>query len=885
MFATCYTYRQAAWAPDQVVNGGGNTVTFSSTALTGVNRTLGTNFTTTTAGVPSTTRITTNYSFSETDSTNATTWEGLRTSIASPGVSTQGDVISITRIFTNDQFTVASGTSTVLVWETATTFSTRGTVSIFNLYGTSTFLLFNSTFFQNSVSWSWYNKNEPSFGQTSSSSTSGSGLTSTSSSTGTAPPVVSSAIISSVTTVHTAVVNIISTTTTTAVGSQWTVHAGAATQTTAASTITRTLATTTNIACPSTTTISALTPVWWGWSSENGTALVATANTNTDDLPAVMLSAAGEFGLWNFTASAQTTVWPSAPTGVAGSAASVIGSAITNVTFITMDWSTIYTVFGTFSFSTTLAVAIAPFSQAGEEIVSTALNPLSTSIQSITSYSTTTSTQTATFWTPFNSTTVRSSLPTVFPGFVTALVTELNLTPGHDGSFSSSYSLTTLVPGYTTASWAVAIGNGQAITQTAIVSGPGLSVTTTTKSGQWHFDTSCPTLTFTSSSTAGTSTSGISTSSGSTVLSIPGLGNFTHNLFGSPMPLTNPISVVSNSSVVNAPPAAASWQAIPSMQGFSPWTAQSVTYQSISAPTCLPVFALLARESGRIVSFDGFGNPVTTTATGLWALAASALTSVATTTATTTGGGTVTINGTSIAGWTSSTTWKTGASSITASVKFPPNMDETAATIFVTTSTAGGSSSATYAGFTFAGPVTATFMESAGFTSTNIATQSIWSSSTLLIGTNVSTSWGSTTVGNFVTQTANTTSGPILYQFAPGIGGTPKLSTGQATVYACGAALSLFGGAGSTWSSADLNFFQVVVGGTYTTSSSALINLGAGTFAAYTIPGVASLITSPAISMTTQQNRFNSPASAGTGFWLTPDPAMIPNQIRTAGRG
>ena len=116
----------------------------------------------------------------------------------------------------------------------------------------------------------------------------------------------------------------------------------------------------------------------------------------------------------------------------------------------------------------------------------------------------------------------------------------------------------------------------------------------------------------------------------------------------------------------------------------------------------------------------------------------------------------------------------------------------------------------------------------------------------------------------------------------PGAGGFPKITGAAATIYANGAAVSLFSeSAGSTfmWSTADPNFVQIVVGAGFTTTSSATSTAGAGTFTAYTIPGEVSIATSPAISISTAQNKFVPGAPFGTSFWPTPGPVLTPDNV------
>src|ERR1019366_9806630 len=97
------------------------------------------------------------------------------------------------------------------------------------------------------------------------------------------------------------------------------------------------------------TTVTTATPSWWGWLSDIGTVLLATANADAGDLPA-WISGGGPStsALWNYSFGTQTTIWQEAPAGqngpVASSAFSLFGTAAT----ISIGTGTAVTLYGTY---------------------------------------------------------------------------------------------------------------------------------------------------------------------------------------------------------------------------------------------------------------------------------------------------------------------------------------------------------------------------------------------------------------------------------------------------------------------------------------------------------------------------------------------------------
>lgn len=600
-----------------------------------------------------------------------------------------------------------------------------------------------------------------------------------------------------------------------------------------------------------------------------GTGFLASANGFQSDLPAWLIGSAwagGIAGSWNYSFNTGGATYPVLPSATTGPVSTTATSAIAHPASFTLAATTTLTVFGTSSFTTT-SDQPAPFTNTESTSVGvTAQVPLSSPQQTVTTWASFTQTYTTTFTTPYN---------TVISGATTTVVTSQNvggLPSSHNGTRTTVFTLATVVAGYTTAAATLGIGGGAGLVSTMLISGPGLSATTTTLSGLWWYDWSCPTALLSSGNTTSTASSS-STSSPSTTSSTGGTTSsgsptvatgFVQNLFAQPYELIWPVATINTTSAVAPSPAVATvkvWSATPIFQGFSPWSATSLTYQTIQAPAGVSQLSFGAMETGSTGSFSTdstfSGWPVTTTSWGLWGLLAGPHTTTVTTTVTSTtsaspGSTTLTQTWTQVDSWTASNSFSNASSTAVGSIAWPPGMAESAASFSVSTTyttsttaspgTTTASESSTYTGFTFTtAPISSTFAESA--------------------------TWSTQTAVNI-----------------PGVGGTVKLGAGAATIWAINAAISLFWNSMSTWSNADFNLFGIVIGGTATTSSSTTSDLGAGAFRMFTLPGQASMISSPAVSMTTSNTSQIASLGAtgalvpagGTRFWLTPDTRNIP---------
>ena len=605
----------------------------------------------------------------------------------------------------------------------------------------------------------------------------------------------------------------------------------------------------------------------------------------------------------------QTTLWPAQPTATSQATSTANTTAIATATSLSLVTKSTFTLFGTSTFTTSSTATARSVFTNSAGIPSTTPLPIVTISQTVTSYSTTSSTITALFTNSVNTSTTTTSSAAA-ADTLTVLVTGTTFSSTR-GTFLSTITVTTLTSGYTTASMATGSG-GTALTSTTLLTAPQIAATTTTIAITWFYDTSCPTA---------LSTGGSTTTSGSTTLSAGSsystgfagyFENFTQNLFAAPFVQfghgSSLMMLSAGTSTIYAPAAVQVWAPIPSMQGFSPWTATTATFQSISAPAGVTALALLPFATRSILSTNSTGAAVTSTAAGVWGIWANPLTTTFTTTGNTTifttsststitTTATSTLIETSVSRLTFTSSASNASSTNSFTVSLGSNGEHSAATIsqvetFTTTTGTGGSTTASSSssgsgGFTLAGSITSTFCESYGYAGTSqvTGTVSTISNATFSTGTTTSTSnyLTTATVNSTVTFLtswfpANSVSNPTAIA-VPGIGGHPKITGGAATIYANGAAVSLFAGSTFTWSTADPNFVQIVVGSSFTTTSSTTSAAGAGTFTAYTIPGEVSILTSPALSISTAQNRYVPPATFGTSFWPVPAPALTPDSV------
>lgn len=714
--------------------------------------------------------------------------------------------------------------------------------------------------------------------------------------------------------------NISSTSTSTAKRMIWTTAGGSAITTTAAATTTVTHAASESISFVSTFTTTTASPSWFGGNSDQGTVFIAFKNIGTDDLPAWLVASIGTSALWNYSYSTMFTLWQAPPTGFVNAIATQNFTAVsvTNTTFSLATVTTI-TAFGTSSYTTTTSsTAAQTFTQSTGAV--TVPLPLATIQFTLTSYTMFTATITNALMNPANTTTTLAS------GSIVTIFISTSSCISSRGTYQSAVSMTTLGPGYTTASWAYGIGNSTLFSSTTILTASHLSIMTTTLNQTFaRLASSSPTAVVTTTTSAHASTSTLFTyafTGGTSVtpVTVTWLSTMSSTIGGTSEQFTNRVyagtyAVSSNLQMMSttagpiyyAPGSVAWWSPIPFMQGFSPLTNTSVTYQGISAASILNAIPLMALRSGSFVSFDStFGRQITSTAWGVWMLALNP-SETTTTTTYTSAGSTLTSTYTEIAflTWSYTSTASTGTqsgSSASILLGIPSNGDQAGATVYQTISSTGTatttgsptstitSSSATASdagGITYSNPITNTFVESYAYTSTDSITAyiSVLGQITFVSGTASTVYPYVTTTTTLSTTTYSTLSTPTSAgvtpssQHQPGVGGHGKFAGAPDTIYCIGAAVSLigFGTASTTWSSADPNFFQVVIGGSFTTTSSTTsASGGLGSFAAYTIPGQASLISSPALFVTTQNGPYAIPITTATGFWKTPDPALTP---------
>lgn len=864
------------------------------------------------------------------------------------GVSTQGQSLNITSVAA-----VGLGVQStlnpllILTWQTVSRNITSATISIFDLAGTSSRLtlisasqttsvwssgpMFTSSVSQSSLTITWpivpgVTASSPTattltsivsatiaiptssgLSTTSTSSTSLSSLTTSTFATSTAFP--NTSIVTTVTSTSIATVAIVSTSTSTTTWTRWsTSTSGNPFVTTYGVTTTVTTASTTTATRPFFSTVTSATPSWYGRTSEVGTCILVSGNASRDDLAAWLQATTGSvFGFQNFTFGTQTTLWPPAPVGTVGPQATILSSLATNVTSISVLWSSIYTTMEISTFTTsTTETAISLFTDSTHTGATSAAVPFAALAKTISTWSTSTATASGLLITPLNTI---LNVVSFTSNQAYSPVTEIRtVVVSILGSVASTITLLTYVPGYTTVSAAEGVGVLGATTLrnviTSIIIGPGLSLTTTTQTAPWFYDTSCPTVPVVGSGTTSTtevttiltlsSISGVGTTATCTVTSlvttVSGGTIFTKNVWSAP-------TVIANGPVFVAP-SVASFRPAPTMQGFSPWTAQSITYQDMLAPPEVAALLFAPFQTGPIGATNLRGGPITSTGWGVWgvqpqpSIVTSPFTATVTTTRTGATTSTTTTQASSIASislYSLSSSASAGSSSTTFQVNFPTNLDESAADVFATTSstTAGGSTSGTTsyaAALSFTNPVTSIFGESQGFTATSFGLTTLMTTIPITsffgIGQTRTVGVFTTSGVNFpVTYTLNSTSSGAHTVYFPGVGGFPKISSAPASIFCCGAAVSLYGQSSTSWSSADPNFFLVVIGGSLTTSSAGTSDLGPGPFNVYSFPGEASLITGPCVSFTTDQNRNAPPASVGTAYWLTPDPVLLPNQV------
>ena len=683
----------------------------------------------------------------------------------------------------------------------------------------------------------------------------------------------STTVSSTFTTTTGATATIISTSTASTSVKIFSGNAGTVTLTTVSTATTATTGTTVTFSANTTATESIATPSWWGWSYERGTVLLATGNTGTNDLPLWLEKSnwTGSIaGLWNFSTATQTTLWPSQPTAQVNAAGSIQSSAAPATTTTTLLTSGSFTWFGS---STTGVVtagsSIVVFSESTSSGPITASVPLAQTSGSVTSWANLSTSQSGSILTPINTTTSTYAQTGATSGNYTPDVMTVLISTIGGITTATTYTMTTLVAGYFTTS-AASGSLDNILTTTGITTASMQSATTTSSSGTWFLDWSNPiqTVAFTSglSSTSKTSsnnpfvsttgTNGFITTTQITITSsfytFTGQSggtsnNFTQNQFAAPFLIPTLVTALSTTAglAFYQPGSVGIWSAIPSQQAFVNTSATSITYQSasISAPSSASSISILALESGAFRSINSISGPIITTSTGLWVI-----------------------------GSAPSTFGSTGTSSTSTNL----TQTDTSTTINVKSNSWSGPS------VTFTNAVTSTFMESAGFTraTSDTHTESFLGVITQVSGSITKTSnYVSTQTNNApVTWTQNTTSGTV-FQYFPGAGGSCKFNPGPVTLNVSGAAVSLAGNS-TTWSTASPAFLQVVIGGSFTTTSSTTSSLaGAGAFSIWTIPGIASVITSPAYSISTCRDRFVPALTSASRFWLTPDPFLLPLQV------
>ena len=888
MFLTCFTYRQATWNPDCSWQGPfGSTLAGTSNESTFQ---TGQTITSTVPGTPSTATIGTFQAFATFITQRITYTVKSGSSYIDTGngqlftTVTAGSTININS--QNGQFfaggaNVSSSYATLAVsigvtlrnsysmqgLTTTQTFVSLATLSSGSTY--STYIESTTAMTSTVNSTSTTTRRTWILGTLQSSSSHAGSTTSTSASS--SGIVGSSTISSTITGTIAATVTLISTHTQTTSVTVFEIAGGTASLTTTQTTTTAIANTTGTISANTTLTQAAGTPAWWGWSSERGTLLLATGNTGTDDYPLwlEMSNWTGSVaGLWNFSGATQTTLWPSPPTATTSQTGTIQLSAAPPTTTITLLTQGTFTWFGS---STTAAAtggsSIVIFSESETTGPVTAAFPQVETSGAVTSWANLSTSQTGSIETPVNTTTTTYiQVLTTSGNYSPDIMTVLISTSG-GRTTATVYSLTTLTDGYFTTS--VASGSpGNVLTTTGITTAHCRSVTTSQSNDTWVMDWSNPIETVSYTSSASISSSTVSdnqiwttvittspftpttttnytftrTTVSSSYTSGGTSNEFTQNLFATPYLIATLVTALSTTSgqAFYQAGSVGIWSAIPSQQAFADTASPGTTYRSASITDSSA--SMLASESGHFASIDSISGPIKTTSTGLWIFGSSPSTNTTTTTTTTTTNATQTNSTTSVA--STSVSWTGPAVTYTSSV-------------------------------------TSTFMESAGFTiaTSDTHTESFLGTITQVSGTITNTSnYISTITGNSpVTWTQNTTAGTV-FQFFPGAGGTAKLTTGAVTLNVSAAAVSL-SGPSTTWSTATPNFLQVVIGGSAVASASALSSVaGLPGFTVWTIPGIASVITSPAYSVSTCRDRFVKAITSASQFFLTPPPFLLPRQ-------
>jgi hypothetical protein len=948
MFLTCHSYRQASWAPDVFSSGGvGSTVGQSITAN---------NLRTVATPATRQTQIFIQ-SYSAHLFTNLTSTVTSHVGNVPVGtVGTEGVLAlntSVTIIQVGSTSSTAPGNSTTVFWtlnqETSyvilssfaglsinifgtTSFHSTSNVTLIWI-GSTTFTLYNNVFNGTNAASTNYSLNtlaftSMSFGVFPNSSITASTV-STASSTFGSTSAAATSVNTTVTTTTAATYTIVSTATATTTRTIWQISGTEAVPvSTTATTIVASTSTITTATNATTTSMTVATPSWYGWSSERGTVLIATGNQLNNDLPAWLdktsLAAGGAYAQWNCPFTTQTTIWPSPPYGVVHAiAVSQASNVSANTSAYTNPIQATVTLFGISTYTTTAAgTGISNFINSVDADYVTAAVPLVSVTVSITSYSTFTTTTVLPYVNAGNTATVTSSTAGAGggpPDIITVLVGSTSFQSTR-GTYTTAVTMTTMVSGYTTASAATGVGGLTLQIQTFTLTGPALSLTTTTVLQTMARGTNSPTAVVSTASAAASTivtdtllfslVGGVvvsvmftGTSTGSTTISGSASENFTQNVFSAQYnawsdryglggPASAPVLII-------FPWQVSWWEPVQTMQGFSPWTAQSKIFANISSGGAGTI-GLAPFETGTYVSYNSLGQPITSTSRALWA--ALAQPSIGTSSYTTASGtSTLTLTQNTILFRTFSTSntssnGTTAGTTVAVGITYPSNCDQAAATVQFTSSTSsttstgpgpttttGGSTASSYVGITYTNSVNSTFQEyyafllSLQFTRLYTTTVTINYFITVTIGTTVTAVTTSTiTSGSTYTSQSypsQSTAFPSI-QFAPGVGGFPKFTGNAATINVVNGAVSLIGwsgGSSTTWSTATPNYLEIVIGASFTASSSQNTD-----FPRYTIPGQASIISSPISLISTRQDAGQGADVVATQFWQIPNPVLAP---------
>lgn len=895
---TCYTYRQAAWAPDWTWSTNWSSAISSTVQTIQLNAANITSRTGTAAGATTFLQVI-QTGTNATGITNVGTGSQQGAHFAPVFTASSRIGIGSTISFTSGPGGVTTNTTTnssnwllalgqahqtVSITSTqAGTFingtSSAGTTLVYT-YGTTTIcpLTTTSTITPTSITTA---ANTAATTVVSTSGLSSSSTASTSSTTG------KTSIASTVTTTATYAMGANATTTATTTYTRWTISLSTASLVTATTTTSTLTNTTVAFTGQTTSTVTAVTPSWWGWSMETGTLLMATGNIGANDLPAwlEMSNWVGSLAaLWNFSTATQTTLWPAPPIGIASGVTTQ--TATGTVASITQTVFASYTLFGTSTYSTTTTLsAVPPLSTDGSYDQMTTPLPITERSQVVTSYTTVTVSTIGLMLTPINTSTYHGNDTSNYtPVISTFVISNIASTI----SFPTTISFTTLTSGYTTA--VVATGTGEITSyQTVVITAPGIALTTTTSTDNWFMDWSCPTqvASTTTGSTTTTTLFGTATQTRTTLQTSGRSQGFTQNVFQSPYWVLPPVTTVSAGVQIYLPANVKTWACSPAMQGWSPWTNTSATYLSVVGPAGLSMLPLQPLQSGSFLSIDPLRGPATTAQSGLWGFVASPVTakvSASYTTTTTAGAGTTTLthNVVQVTGYSWGTSAGNSTTATALTISFPSNMDQalasfTAGATFTTTTTAPGGtttakSSTSGSGITLSLSTAATFPASAAYTLQSVQPITVTATSTFLSGTTTQTQvfWVSTNVT--VTDTRFFTGSP-LFQFVEGAG-PGQVGGGPATFWIGSAAVLFYGTNSSTTSIAALNLAEVVVGGSFTTTSSA----NSAGYPQYTLTGVASWVTSPLYWILTNPNRFSPALTTATNFWVSLNPVIVPLQ-------